>query len=197
MKTKFVPRVFIAVPAALAVIGSLLVAISAGPASAASGPAFCTNFNGSVVCLNDWGNGSFGNSVKTFSSNSSNEDFVELSTGRCGGTVTTNCPFANSAYDNAYRNFPIVQLEYDPNGWCVATGTDRNAQLGNCNNSNGTGGSNGTLFVDHNGFMINVYWTNQGSGLANNAACMQGLSAGQNVYLSEPTGDGCEKWAVT
>jgi hypothetical protein len=70
--------------------------------------------------------------------------------------------------------------------------------LGQCNNTgSGSGGSNGTVFVEHEGYMINVYWTNQKQ-YGDNAACMEpegGTGTGSFVYLDLPTGDGCAAWS--
>ena len=53
------------------------------------------------------------------------------------------------------------------------------------------------MFVDHNGYMINVYWTNQGQ-YGDNASCMEpegGTGSSSFVYLDLPTGDGCAGWS--
>lgn len=195
MQMKIFPRrAAVAIAAAMAVIGALGVT-SATPALAQQ-PGFCTNFNGTAVCLNDWfGSTMLGTPIKTWNANKSYEDFYEADMGRCGGLVTATCPFTNHALDNAYKGFPIVQLVYqNPNIGCVSTDVvTMDAALGNCNQPNGSGGDYGTLFVDHNGFMINVYWSNQDS----YATCMQGLGPGTLVYLAEYVGDGCEQWAET
>jgi hypothetical protein len=171
-------------------VARAIPALAAGPVV----PEFCQTSNGSF-CLNDWNGGASGNAVKMFGGNTTNEAFVAQYTGRCGGRVTGSCPFANSVFDNRYFGFPIVQLLYQPNGLCVATDSARLAVLGKCNDpGSGFGGGNGTLFVDHNGFMISLYWTNQGL-YGNNAACMSGQSAnGGAVSLALETTLGCPVW---
>lgn len=192
----------IVIAAALAVLtGSL--AMTATPAHAASED-FCAIPG---LCLNDWNNAGPGNSneIRLYPAGNSNENFVmQPVPGRCGGyvTVSPNCPFSSSYFDNYYQGFPIVQLQYNGGSHCVATGTSADGTntigvLGNCNNTGtGSGGSNGTLFVDHDGYMINVYWTNQNL-YGDNASCMQPEgSSGTNsfVYLAQPTGNHCDAW---
>jgi hypothetical protein len=164
----------------------------------------------SFWCLNNWeqwfGDFSDGTgSVKMEGFSSSNENFEEeqfQSVSRCGGYtyVTHDCPFTNTAFDQQYAGLPIVQIANlasvpKPNT-CVATDGKGQATLGYCNGSDGaTGGSTGTLFVDHDGYMINVYWTNAGAG-GTSATCMWGLAAnGATVTLKQPTGNGCETWS--
>jgi hypothetical protein len=177
-----------------AATGVSLGLTGATPVHAASGPQFCESLSG-TWCLNDWFNGGLNNSVKSFSPNNTNEGFVEQLVGRCGGFVTATCPFANRVFDNRYNGFPIVQLQYQPNGLCIATDSSALAVLGHCNNTGtGFGGSNGTLFVDHNGFLINLFWTNQGL-FGNNAACMIGDPGNGNaVRLDLETTQGCPVW---
>jgi hypothetical protein len=181
-------------------------------AAQATGTNFCTPGveDVPVDCLNDWGNGLPGTTIRLDGLGDINQNFSEqVITGRCGGTVTSNCPFngtEGSYFDKQYHGFPIVQLVYGGSTHCVSTygpnssgvsaGT---AVLGTCINvTSGTGGSNGAAFVDHNGYMINVYWTNQDN-FGNNASCMQpqpvdgtGLSVTMN--LNFPTGEGCSTW---
>ena len=55
---------------------------------------------------------------------------------------------------------------------------------------------NGSIFVDHNGFMITLYWSNKAQ-YGNNAACMESVlpggqdGAGSYVNLDLDTVDGC------
>ena len=187
----------------LAALGMTLAAAGANPARAtAVNPlitqVFCkTPSSGTTAfCLNDWNNGGSGGAVRMFTTAGvANEGFVEQQTGRCGGTVTSTCPFAVSAFDARYAGFPIVQLDYTAKDLCVGTNSSANAVLTTCNNvSTGFGGGNGTLFVDHNGFMISLYWSNQDQHDIN-ASCMDGAELnGGAVTLNLSTGSGCPTW---
>lgn len=132
---------------------------------------------------------------------SSHEDFLEQQVGRCGGVVSeqNECPFANPVFNTRYNGYPIEQLQYQ-NGLCVAQLGGSYASLGTCNNTaTGYGGDNGTLFVDHGGYMINLYWSNQGL-YGNDAACMnyQTLSPQASpIDLGYPTSDGCPTFFQT
>jgi hypothetical protein len=190
-----------AAAAILPVALGVTLGVFAAPASAASslGTAnFCQTSSGNL-CLNDW-NGS-NQAVKMYQGGVGNEDFVaENVPGRCGGgKVTSNCPFANTAFDSRYAGFPIVQLVYVPGGKCVGTqsATNSSAYLGGCNStSSGDGGADGTIFVDHDGYLINLFWTNKGQ-FGDNAACMSGgTSNGGSITLDLATSSGCPKWAV-
>ncbi|HEV3173374.1 MAG TPA: hypothetical protein VGZ32_23705 [Actinocrinis sp.] len=181
-----------------AIIGALAVVLGLGaaPALAAGGPLvaqFCQTSNGGY-CLNDW-NGS-NQAVKMYQGGVGNETFVAQPVdGRCGGKVTSTCPFANTTFDARYAGFPIVQLVYLPNGKCVATDSSANPVLGTCNNtSSGNGGSNGTIFVDHGGYLINLYWSNQDQHGAD-ASCMSGAASnGGTITLNLDTASGCPTW---
>lgn len=184
-----------------AIIAALAVVLGLGAAPAlAAGPLvaqFCQTSNGGY-CLNNW-NGS-NQAVKMYQGGVGNEDFVaENVPGRCGGKVTSTCPFANKAFDSRYGGFPIVQLVYEPDGRCLGTQSTANssAYLGGCNNtSSGTGGADGTIFVDHDGYLINLFWTNKGQ-FGDNAACMSGnASNGGSITLDLETSSGCPKWAI-
>lgn len=166
---------------------------------------FCED--GANYCLNNWqewfGDFSDGTgSIKMEGLSTSNENFEEQYVTRCGqsDTVTHDCPFTNTAFDTQYHGFPIVQLanlaSVPDSNTCVATDGNGYATLGWCNGpGTGTGGSIGTLFVDHNGYMINVYWSNAGAG-SGSATCMSGSFAnGATVYLDIPTGNGCPTWS--
>jgi hypothetical protein len=193
---KIFPR-HVATSAAALMVGVAIVGtLSATPALAQSGFDYCQNFSG-IYCLNDLGGGGSGNTVAMYTSNGSYEDFWEEDTGRCGGYVNGDCPFSNSVFDSRYAGYPIVQIEYQPESLCVATNSDSFAVLGTCNNpGSGYGGSNGTLFVDHNGYLINVYWTNQGI-YGDNASCMYGEPwDGGSVTLNLETTEGCPIWGL-
>jgi hypothetical protein len=199
-------RPAIVIIAALAMIVAL-AGMKAVPAYASSGD-FCVQGPYPYPCLNDWNNAgpSNSNEIRMYTAGAANEAFtLQPVTGRCGGYVTVSpaCPFSNSYFDSYYEGFPIDQLQYNGGSNCLATGstadgTNNVGVLGKCNNTgSGSGGSNGTLFVDHGGYMINVYWTNQNQ-YGDNAACMEPEgSYGTNsfVYLDLPTGDGCALWA--
>ena len=154
-------------------------------------------------CLNDWNNKGLGNQVRMDSLGDTNQNFTEESIpGRCGGTVTTTCPFNGTEgayFDSQYHGSRIVQLKYGTSNDCLAaaSATETWGVLGTCvNTTTGTGGSNGAVFVDHGGYMINVYWTNKGQ-FGNNAACLEssGTGASSFVSLDYPTGSHCDSWA--
>jgi hypothetical protein len=195
-------RPALALAAVLVSMGALL-GTGAGQAHASNTFDLCglTNPN----CLNDWNGGGVGNGIRMFHSGASNEAFEEIGVPRCGdGRVKTGCPFANSDFNTRYNGDQIVQITYNQEpfptygtpGLCVATDTGGLAVLGACNTSSqGTGGANGTIFIDNNGFEINLYQTNhQNTG---NAMCMEpigGSGAGSVVDLRWPTADHCEIW---
>jgi hypothetical protein len=199
-------RPVVTIAAVLAVIAAFL-GIRAAPAHAATN-GFCVQENTYNQCLNDWNNGGPSNSsnIRLYPLNNPNENFAEQQLpGRCGGNVNpaTSCPFSNKYFDNYYSGWPIVQLKYGSTNYCLSTGsaadgTASTGVLGYCNGTaSGSGGSIGTVFVDHNGYMINVYWTNQGQ-YGDNAACMEpegGTGTSSFVYLDLPTGDGCALWS--
>jgi hypothetical protein len=190
-------RAAVAIAAIFTTSAVLLGPIGTAPAQAASGNDFCENFSG-IWCLNDWSNGGSGNSVKTYASGASNESFLEQDTGRCGGYVNGSCPFTNTTFDQRYAGYPIVQLEYQPKGLCIAADTSNTlAVLGKCNNlGSGSGGSTGTLFVDHNGYMISVYYSNVDD-YGNEASCIYGEPfAGGEVTLNLETTEGCPIWGL-
>lgn len=169
----------------------------------ASLPYFCVISSAPDIqglnCLNDWNNGGSGNLIRMFNGGNPNENFSrQLLTGRCGGGfVTATCPFANTVFDSRYEGFPIYQLVYGSTGLCVAGGNAASAAvLGQCNDpSTGTGGAVATVLIDHNDYMISLYWSNQGGGP--DAACMESMAlsgAGSYVDLDYPTSAGCDRW---
>ena len=181
---------------AVAAAAGLVIGLGAAPALAA-GPLvtqFCQTSNGGY-CLNDWNGGGGGNSVKMYQAGVGNERFVAQPVPRCGGKVTSSCPFSNSGFASRYAGFPIVQLLFQSDGLCVATNSSANPVLGTCNStSTGDGGANGTLFVDHDGFLINVYWSNKDEH-GSSASCMSGAASnGGSVNLNLATGSGCPVW---
>jgi hypothetical protein len=200
----------------LAVVG-ITAFTGAGLAHAQGGDSFCVT-ESSVYCLDDWADGGYYNQVALYGPGNSNEEFQEVViTGRCNGGYVedtelngVNCPFANSVFDERYAGLPIVQLQYQggyDNGYCLATGTGSGTDgnrgvIGSCNVvQSGIGGSNGTIFVDHGGYMINLYWSNQKPDpYGNNASCMQAVldngqdGAGSYVNLDLDTVDGCTYW---
>jgi hypothetical protein len=199
--TRFPRRAAIVLAALLAMAGASQ-ALGAGPAHASTSY-FCVitsvpDLQG-LNCLNDWNNGGSGNLIRMYNGGNPNEDFArQRLTGRCGGGfVTATCPFANTAFDARYEGFPIYQLTYGSTGLCVAGGNAGSAAvLGACNNPNtGTGGAVATVFVDHNDFMISLYWSNHTGGP--DAACMESMAlsgAGSYVDLDYPTSAGCDAW---
>ena len=190
--------------AALFAAAGLIMGLEAMPAFAA-GPTvaqFCQTSSGNY-CLNDW-NGANA-AVQMYGGGTGNEEFVaERVTGRCNdGLVDSSCPFNSSTFNSRYSGFPIVQLWYQPSGTSkpLCVGTDINdpsapslAYLSGCNTSaQGTGGGTGTIFIDHDGYLINLYWSNGSSD--GNAACMSGTASnGGNVVLDYDTADGCPSW---
>src|SRR5215469_9289709 len=107
-------------------IAAITVAISQAPTSAAASnqePAGkqCTATTTGTFCLNDWNNGNLGSSVKAYAP-AGNENFIFVGVARCDCySVTSTCPFTNKAFDKKYLGDPIDQIEYQPNGLCVAT----------------------------------------------------------------------------
>lgn len=189
-----------AATAVVLMAAALSAGFAAAPANAASSLStahFCQTSSGDY-CLNNW-NGS-GGVVKMYQSGVGNEDFVaETVPGRCGGKVTSSCPFSNSGFASRYAGFPIVQLVYQPDGRCVSTQstTNANAYLGACNNpSSGSGGADGTIFVNHDGYLINVFWSNKDQH-GSSASCMSGAASnGGAIDLNLATGSGCPRWAI-
>ena len=199
-----------AIVASFAVAGLTGIA-GTGLAHAQDGDtSFCYDGSTTVYCLDDWADGGQGNQVALDALENTNEEFTEEQiTGRCnGGMVEDNCPFANPAFDQRYLGWDIVQLRYEGgfgNGYCLATGNGSGGVgsrgvIGSCNVvQTGVGGSNGSIFVDHNGYMINLYWSNKAQ-YGNNAACMESVlpggqdGAGSYVNLDLDTVDGCTLW---
>jgi hypothetical protein len=196
----------IAIAALLATGVAVPGLVSAAPAHAASSDEFCTlsAADGNSYCLNDWNGIGGGGLIKLYPAHNSNETFTEEKVPRCGaGVVTATCPFADTRFDQRYKDFGIVQLRYNNAlgaDECVATSAAvmAAAAIGLCNDApDGTGGDPGTIFIDHNGFMISLYWTNKGL-YGNDAACMYYPSATSNVglqvWLDLPTSQGCPVW---
>jgi hypothetical protein len=120
--------------------------------------------DGSNYCINDWYDGGDGNPVRMFTNQSSvNEDFVVLQLDdRCGGNVTTTCPFHNTQFDDAFYGDPVVEVLDTYQSMCLSTNTDGTAVLGVCP-IDGSGGSPGNIYVyDYStGELLSNYWTNE------------------------------------
>jgi hypothetical protein len=188
----------LAVTAILLTAGAMLVGFAgASPALAAVSltPQFCQTSTAGNYCLDD-GNGANG-PVDMYEGGKSNENFVAQRIGLCGGTVSGNCPFDNSVFDTGYHGMPIVQLYDQSADKCVATSSAGAAVLGTCNAvSTGKGGGTGTVFIDDQGRMISLYWTDvDGAAYGGNAACMSGSAKnGGAVSLTLKTTAGCPQW---
>lgn len=126
---KATPRIR-AIPA-MAVMAVAIVVVSAVtgvPSTKADNANLCNN--GTGWCLDDWnGSTAIGNPVKAYYGGSTNQAWAEdVGVNRCGGTVTTKCPFTNAALDSRYFGYPIVQFIYInyldpfPNGVTPADG---------------------------------------------------------------------------
>jgi hypothetical protein len=170
--------------------------VSAAPALAA-GPLttqFCQTSSGNF-CIDDWNGGGSGNAVRMEEGGVSNEDFVAQPVGRCGGTVTSSCPFADTTFDSRYEGFSIVQLLDLSKNLCMGTNSSANAVLGACNStSSGTGGADGTVFVDHDGYLISLYWSDQDQH-GTSASCVSGSASDDGaVNLNFDTASGCPEW---
>lgn len=186
-------RVFTAM--LLAAVGlSIGVAASPALASTVTSANYCQTSSGDY-CLNDW---SGGGTVKMEEGGVSNEDFVaEDLPGRCGGYVTSSCPFSNTAFDSRYEGFPIIQIRYEPDSKCIGTPSGAtDVTLGTCNTaSSGTGGGSGTVFVDHDGYLISLEWSNAST--SGNAACVSGDAANDgSINLDLSTASGCPTWDI-
>jgi hypothetical protein len=204
--------------AALAVAG-MAGGAGTGVAHAQDGTnLFCAYETTTYYCLDDWADGGQGNQVALGAFEAANEEFYEqVIPGRCGdgmveygGTPATDCPFTNPVFDDRYQGYDIVQLRYEggyEDGYCLATGngdgTDgKRGIIGSCNSpQSGIGGSNGSIFIDHNGYLINLYWSNiPNDPYGNNASCLAQVlnngqpGAGSYVNLDLETTAGCTLW---
>jgi cell wall-associated NlpC family hydrolase len=187
-----------AVAVVLFAVGALLGVACASPALASTTgltPSFC--LQASSYCLSDLGGA--GETVNLESSGASNEDFIGQLTGRCGGYVTADCPFANPEFDSLYEGSPIVQLYDQSVDRCVGTDDSGAAVFSTCNSvSDGLGGSDGTLFVNHNGYLINLYWSDEDQYGDDVAACMAPMTTsfadGADIRLDQEATDGCPLW---
>jgi hypothetical protein len=191
-------RKAMAAAAALGLSAALAVAAGVSPASATQ-QQICGN-NGTGDSLNDWGNGGAQNPVKMYYGNSSNEGFFTQAVPRCGGgyKVTATCPFSNTLVDSELKGFEIVQVAYEGTGGCIATDDsgDGYAVMGGCNfNSNGTGGSAGTVYVNWYGSLVSVYWSNEYSAPGDILCLESGGNPGFQAYFTISNGtSGCTEW---
>ncbi len=150
-------------------------------------------------CMNDWYGGT---PVRYFEPQaSSNEDLEVVYTNRCGGFVTSSCPFTSSVADSEFINDPVVEIYDTASALCVSASDSATAVMGSCPNDSGTGGSPGNIFVlawdsgsGANTLVSNKY-TNAASGLAK---CIGAPSEydGASIYLNETFGDSdCSEWS--
>jgi hypothetical protein len=141
----------------------------AAPALAA-GSEVCGNAS-TGYCLNDWGNGGSQNPVKMYYGGTVNNDFIYQLEYICNGgdIVTATCPFQHAAFNNAYRNYYILEIKYmNPGpgqGLCVATNASAHTVLGKCAEQ---GAQNGVIMIagyscTFGGFqgqyLVDRYWT--------------------------------------
>jgi hypothetical protein len=129
---------------------------------------FCAQ-GGAGYCLNDW-NGTIGD-VKMYNSGVVNNSFAVEPLTLCpndsvGDSPGNYCPFANHALDQHFAGDEIFQLESGVNpDWCLGTSaTSSLTILQPCNTANGTGGGDGTIFLEGTVTCINgggYYWGNR------------------------------------
>jgi hypothetical protein len=189
-------------PIALGLLVGMAQISGAPPASAQGailgGPPMC-DFDDPTYCMNDWYNGGINTPVRMFTpqQTSTNENFsvIQLDD-RCGGAVTSDCPFTNKSFDDEYMGDPVVEVFDNYNGYCLSANTSSaTAMLGNCP-VNGTGGSPGNVYVYDNvyGALVSNYYTN----LDGYAACISGSDqdgASMYLYIAESSGD-CNNWEL-
>ena len=177
------------------------LAVATGAAPAFAQTQICGN-GGTGYCMNDWNNGGYGNPVKMFNGNNSNENFTVQTINRCGGVSTGgNCPFVDHNLDAIGGK--IVQIRYANTSLCIAANTaNGQAVLGACNNvSTGTGGDTGTVFVDDGVELFSVYYTNQhnpnATGDSDEPYCaLSGGNPGQPLFLNSNYDTApCTYWA--
>jgi hypothetical protein len=152
-------------------------------------------------CMNDWYGGGSGTAVRYFEPlASSNEDLEVVETNRCGGLVTSNCPFTSILNNEEFNLDPVVEIYDTANGLCVSASGNATAVLGTCPNSSGTGGSPGNIFV-YDSYNINApdllisnKYTNA-SGTAECVASRGGEDDGATIYLNVDSGSSsCSAW---
>jgi hypothetical protein len=163
-----------------------------------------------TFCMNDWNGGGSGASVKLYASGNSNEVFSEQAINPCNSTpkneVTGTCPFTTgTGLNSTYLGDTIVQIKYtgsgNGSGLCVAAGSGGSAILGTCNNSNGSGGANGTIQVQDSVItgvcappwygLVNRYYSNS-AGSAE-FVTLQSLQNGATIDLNDGSAEGCWK----
>jgi hypothetical protein len=169
----------------------------------ASSSQVCGN-GGSGYCLNDWGGaGQSGDAVKMYYGGTSNDDFYVQKVNWCSGHDTvqstaapwhdsTNCPFANTAWDANLHGYAIVQVTYINNtNECVATASAAKAVLGVCADPlSGSGGANGVINVlwpqSCGSYFMNRYWTDANGGRESFLA--SGNAVGNQAIYTSPGG---------
>lgn len=175
----------------------LAVPIGSAPSARADNGDFC---NSRGLCLNDWNNDQTG-PVKGAQEGITNEYFVWQPVTRCGNgqvSAAKECPFNDSHFNQEYNGSTIGQIFYDPSGGlqCVGVGDQQgDTVLVGCNNvSNGMGGGIGTIFIDHDGYLIDLFMTNV-SGDGTNARCLTDTGLDRAINAGLPTNQGCPWWA--
>jgi len=147
-------------------------------ALAASGHEVCDE-GSPVKCLNAWGGGP---SIRTYSPNVANDNFVVQGVNRCnnGDYTTSNCPISGNP-----SALYIYQIEFvgggTYNGDCVGDnnpGVSGLAELVGCNHTAypGTGGGTATIFVAYPGDGITY------------PLCESGFNYGVNAHFTSGNG---------
>lgn len=149
--------------------------------------------------MNDWYGLDSNNPVKYFEPQaSSNEDLEVVYTNRCGGFVTSNCPFTSGLTDSELINNPVVEIYDTANGLCVSASGSATAVLGTCPDDSGNGGSPGNIFVwdSYNGSDILI--SNKYSNAAGSPECIAAKSGehdGATMYFNISYGSpNCSEW---
>jgi hypothetical protein len=149
-----------AVPsAALAATAPAAPAVRHAPSVSRHLPVLATHtecdLHGQQLCLNDWSSQGV---VKMGVAGWPNQYFGWFAVPRCSGSQyvqsylhgdATNCPFGNAAFDAEFWNDRIVSIWYYPSATrCIGTSGNQTPIIASCPNfSNGSGGSDGTIFV--------------------------------------------------
>jgi hypothetical protein len=190
---------------ALAVLAVALTTGLGTQAAWASTSQVCGN-GGSGYCLNDWGGaGASGDAINMYYGGTRNDDFYVQEVNRCSGQYTvqstaygdsTNCPFADTTFDQLYWNDDIVQIvDANSNTECVGTNSNSGAVLGSCADpSSGSGGADGVIQIieytacydGYDGYaFLNRYWTDATD---STGFLGSGNSVGANAYYEGITG---------
>lgn len=183
--------------AAVLVAGTLVT--TAQPALATQ-TQICGN-NGTGYCMNDWNGGLNNNPVKMYYGGSSNENFFTYRIDPCNSSppdrVTETCPFTlGSGYNAALAGHIIFEVGYGTTPYCIGTtgvqAGGPTAILTGCPGVNGSGGGNGTIWVQWNtGIAITRYWADTFYQNAGESCCaaapfvVSGGNPGQPLYMAD------------